>query len=117
MREQLWLHAVPEALQANELEQAAVVGAAQAPAPSQIRLLSSAPVQLGVSQGVVEGGKTQAPVASQSLAPQPRGSPEAHVVAQQWPFPETPQTPVRQESPLVQAVPAASWTTQEPLGQ
>jgi len=61
-------------------------------------------------------GKTQAPLASQSVAPQtpPVG---LHDIAQQWlPVPPTPQTPAAHWSFALHTAPAPPPGTQVPLG-
>jgi hypothetical protein len=53
VKEHVWSQTVPAALQLREFGQAAVIAAAQAPAPSQLLLVSSEPVQLGEPQEIV----------------------------------------------------------------
>jgi len=57
---------------------------------------------------VPEAGKVQAPVSSQSVAPQAALLPVEHAVVQQWPDPSVPQTLDWQVALPVHGVPAAS---------
>jgi hypothetical protein len=93
--------------------QSVVPGGGQLPAPSQtVASVWVVPLQLAPGpHETVLSGKVQAPVVSQSVAPQ-GAVVLAHAVVQQWPVPATPQTPDWQTSLTVQADPSASGATQ-----
>jgi hypothetical protein len=103
---QMGSQAAPVASHPKWLGQAVGALATQLPLPLQALTVSMPPRQLGIPHAVMAEGKLQAPVLSQSVAPQ-MASLVAQAALQQFPTPFIPHTRDRHCALAVQGAPSA----------